>query len=546
MDQIEKQVRRARRRLSLQRFLSTLGWAWTITLGVSVLLILIGKFWPLGVLPMAWVAGAILLGLVAAWMWTFKGRPGTIDAAVEIDQRFGLKERVSSALALSETERETQAGAALVQDAARRIDRIDVSQRMRLSPNRGLLYPLVPGLIALLIIVLVHPSIDNSAAQAKANQAEVKKQVKKSTKKLQKRLAQQRKKAEKQGLKETEKVLKLIQQELKKLQAKPSADRRETLMKLNDLADQLKKHRRQAGGADRLKDQLKKMGKIGQGPADRLAKALKKGDFKQAIKELNKMRKDLTSSNLDDKQREQLAQQMEQMAQKLEQMAAAQSEAQERLENEIKKCRDAGQMEQANKLEEQLAKMREKLPSCDLLDKLAGQCKKCSQSCKNGKPGESDAAMQELADNLGQLQQNLDQQQMLDEALEEMNACRDGMCQGGKEGEDGQLCQGEGQPMFAGPGGLKPGVGHIPGGPRGPEVKGGFHDSQVRQEVRKGNMTIADYIDGPNRKGQVGQAIQEQLEAARHAEVDPMTDQQMPKKHRKHALEYLNRFREGK
>ena len=130
---------------------------------------------------------------------------------------------------------------------------------------------------------------------------------------------------------------------------------------------------------------------------------------------------------------------------------------------------------------------------------------------------------------------------MLDEALDEMAQCRDQMCCDACQGAGCPQCQ----PQQARPGGLQAGFGHIPGGPRGEEPDVGFRDSQVRQDVNKGPMTIGGYLDGPNRKGHVGEAIEEQLEAAKHGETDPLTDLQMPRKHRQHALEYLEQFREG-
>jgi hypothetical protein len=45
--------------------------------------------------------------------------------------------------------------------------------------------------------------------------------------------------------------------------------------------------------------------------------------------------------------------------------------------------------------------------------------------------------------------------------------------------------------------------------------------------------------------GDVQQQIQQQLESARSEAGDPLTGQRLPRKHREHALEYFERFREG-
>ena len=72
-----------------------------------------------------------------------------------------------------------------------------------------------------------------------------------------------------------------------------------------------------------------------------------------------------------------------------------------------------------------------------------------------------------------------------------------------------------------------------------------FRDSQVRQQVDKGSMTVAGYVDGPNKKGDVNEAIKEQMEAAKHQANDPLTGQRIPRKQRQHAKEYFDRLRKG-
>ncbi|MBN1591145.1 MAG: hypothetical protein JW888_16645 [Pirellulales bacterium] len=539
MDRIDKQVRRARQRLSLQRFLETCAWTCTGTLGASVALVLVGRFWLPELPPWLWPAGAVVLGIAVAWVRTVAAGCRSIDAAVEIDQRFDLKERVSSAWAISETERQSQAGQALIADAARRVERIDVSARMRITPSRRLLYPLAPAALTLILIALVGPAENDHSAQAKGTAA--RKQFETSTRKLQRRLTEQHRKAETRNFSEIENILELLQQDLKRFRANPPADRKKALMKLNDWTKQLKDQRDKAAGADRLRDQLKKLKNLASGPGERLAKAMKQGDFGKAAEELERLREQLASENLDEPQRQQLAQQMAQMARKLEKIAEAHRKMEQTLENEIRKLRDIGQSEQASKFEEQLARLRRQLPRTDMLDKLAGQLKECSDCCKEDRLGEAHTAMQELSDHLGELQQESSQLEMLDEALDQMAQCRGEMCC--------PHCQGTGCPLCetdqAGSG-LRAGKDHVPGGPRGKQLNAAFHDSKVAQEVGAGPMVVSGYAPGSNRKGNVGELIREQLETTTYGEADPTTTQQLPREYRKHVEEYRNRFGEGK
>ena len=103
MDKLHRQIRRARARMVLQAFAVRLAWCWFATLLAAVVAIAANKLWPLAD-DRAWstgtLAAALGLGLAAAICWAWARRQSTLEAAVEIDRRFGLKERVSSTLAL--------------------------------------------------------------------------------------------------------------------------------------------------------------------------------------------------------------------------------------------------------------------------------------------------------------------------------------------------------------------------------------------------------------------------------------------------------------
>lgn len=240
MEELQKQVRRAKQRMAVERFVYALGWCWVVTLSLAAIIILAGKFRPLGLSDAAWGLLALAAGLLAAAIRSRATSGGGMAAAIEIDRRFGLKERVSSTLALSEQERQTEIGQALVADAVRRVKRVDVSEEMRVRPPRSLLYPLVPALLALLIALFVSPAVAEKPNPNDADQAAAAKQIKKSAQTLQKKLAKKRLKAKQQGLKEAEDVFKLLEQGAKQLGDKSKIDQKKALIKLNDLAKELK------------------------------------------------------------------------------------------------------------------------------------------------------------------------------------------------------------------------------------------------------------------------------------------------------------------
>jgi hypothetical protein len=542
MEELQKQVRRARRRLGTQRFVTALGWSLTVTLSLAVIVILVGKFWSLGVFDWVWPAGAVGLGVLAAAVWTVATGRGPMDAAIEIDRRFGLKERVSSALALSEEERGTEAGQALTVDAVRRVKRIDVAERMKIAPGRQALFPLFPAVAAVMVALLVSPAVVDNPAEAMTDSAAVKKQIQTTAKKLEQQLAEQREKAKKQDLKDAEKVFKLLQEGAKDLSAKSPEDQKKALVKLNDLAKQLQEQRDKAGGAEKIKEKLNQMKDFAPGPADQFAKAVKQGDFNKAMQELDKLKQQMAQGKLDEKQQKQLAEQMNQMKEKLQKMADAQKEAQKDLEKKVEEARKAGRADEANKLEEQLDKLRQQMPQMEQLDKLAKQIGQCSKCLKDGQMKDAEAAMGQIQENLKDLQKQLDQLDMLDEAMDKMAECRNGMCCKKCGGAGCKACQGGGKGEGEGDG-----LGEGQGKGDRPEEKTdtAFRDSQVRQQVGKGSMTVAGDADGPNKKGDVNEAIKEQMEAAKHQASDPLTGQRIPRKQRQHAKEYFDRLRKG-
>ena len=540
MEELHKQVRRAKTRLAMQRFVAALGWCLVATLSVAALLILVGKFWPLGVSDGVWGLAALVLGLVTAAVWSLATARGGIDAAMEIDRRFGLKERVSSTLALSAEQRQTEIGRALVEDAVRRVKRVDVAEEMKVRPSRRLLYPLLPALAALCIAAFVSSAAAEKTNTAEAERAAVKKQVKKSARTLQKKLAKKRLMAKQKGLKEAEDVFKLLEQGARKMGDKSDSDRKKALVKLNDLSKELKKRRQKQGGAEKVKQQLAKLKGFKQGPADKFAKAIRRGDFRKAMDELNKLKKQLQAGKLDKKQQQQLAQQLDQMRKKVQKMADNQKAAQKDLQKKIDQLRKDGKAEEANKLEEQLDKLRLQMPQMEQLEKMARQMQKCSKCLKDGNAKDAAEALAGAGESLESLQKQLDELEMLDEAMDQLEQCRNSMnckqCQGAGCG----MCQGEGK-------GDGLGAGQGQGDRPEEEHDTAFRDSRVRQKVGKGSMTIEGFVDGPNKKGQVGEEIKKQLDAAKHRDTDPLTGQRIPRKHRESVNGYFSRLRgEGK
>jgi hypothetical protein len=529
MNTLQQQVRRARRRLILQRFFDVLGWCWLATLSVALVLVAVDKKWPLGVAVWGWVAGALVVGLAAAIIWTSLRRSTPLEAAIELDHRFSLKERVSSALSLSPADRETEAGEALLADAVAKIERIDVGGRFVVKPPRRLLLPLVPAALAVLVALLIGPAVIDEP-MAKAADPNAQQQVKKATAAVRRQLADRREQAKKEGLKDAERLFQKLESGMKELNNEPMKEK--AMAKINDLSRQLADRRQQIGGTDKVKEQLDQLKKIDHGPADKLAKALSRGDLKKAADELKKLKDALDNGKLDQKQKNDLAKQIEQMKNQLEKQANACKAAQQNLQKRIAELRKAGQMQQANQLEEQLAKLAAQMPQMQKLQELAQKLGQCSKCLRNGKAGDAAKAMAQMQSDL---QGQLKEMEMLDDAEKQLCQAKDqmGCCK----------CGGAGCAECQGPPGNGLGRGKGIGARPERKTKTAFYDSKVKPKIGKGSAVVVGMTDGPNVKGDVQQEIQAQVESTKHGTTDPLTGRRMPRKHGEHAKEYFDGLR---
>ena len=328
MEKLRRQVRIARRRLAVQQFLRAVPWFLFAALAVAAILVAVDKYYPLGLVGWAWPTIGACVGLVRAAGLVWLRGQSELDAAIEIDRRFGLSERVSSAYILTTADRDTPMGQALIDDAVRTIARVDVAPGFRLSLSRRALLPLLPAVVAFLLSVFLNP-VSETATATTENSAQ-KLEVKKTAEVAHKKIAERLKEARDGDLKEIEALAKL-EAGFKEL-SKGDEDKRQALVKLNDLNKELAERREQLRGNERLQEQFQQLKNLAKGPADKLAEALKEGNMQEAARELKALQEKLSSGQLDEQAAAELAQQLSAMEQKLKSVAEKQSE----MANELK------------------------------------------------------------------------------------------------------------------------------------------------------------------------------------------------------------------
>jgi len=555
MEEIKRQVGRAQRRLVLQQFFTVIGWSLFAAMMLAVIGLAIPRLLVLNVVQQtwdwSWIGGCAAAGLIMAGVWTYLIRRSRLDAAIEIDRRFGLKERVSSTLALTPVELDTEIGKALMTDAVRRVERIDVREQFKVAPTWRFLLPLAP-VIAIVVLTLL-PNAAMKKADASSEQVvAAKQQIKTATVKLQEKIREAQKKAEEQGLKDND-LLKEINKELNKLANKETADRKEALLKINDLAKEIEKRKQELGGAEKMKQQLDKLKDVEKGPADKLADALKQGDFGKAKEQMEKLKEDLKAGKLSKEDQEKLAKQMEQMKDKLQQAMQNKKEAEQKLQQQIEQKLAEGKVAEAAKLQQQLDQMQQNAEQQQqAMQQLADKLGQAAQAMKEGDQAQAMEQLDKLAQEMKGLQDQLDQIENLDELLDQLADAKEAMKCQNCQGQGCAECEGNGQGNKDGKGnkkGDKPGKGLNQGRGEGDrpeeETDKKFYDTRVASEPKAGESVRIGDAGGPNKAGKTMESVKQEIQAAMAKEPDALEDVTLPRDQRENAKQYFDKIRKG-
>src|SRR5579862_5213618 len=153
---VRRQVAKARRRLVVQKLLDTMAWCWAAALLASTLWFL-AQPWLIHTAE-PWLRWAVAGGLfavatIASIVLAWRRAPSAIEAALELDLRFKLKERATTSLTLVPELQQTPAGRALVADADACVAKVNIGGAFPVGLSRAA--ALVPALGAVLALVAV-------------------------------------------------------------------------------------------------------------------------------------------------------------------------------------------------------------------------------------------------------------------------------------------------------------------------------------------------------------------------------------------------------
>ena len=425
---VERQVRRVRRRLFIVTVLHSLALCWSAALLASALWFLVRPFLFEGTDDVwRWTVPGVLLGLgtLAGIVLATMRTPNFVAAALALDERFALRERVTTLLMLPPDHADTSAGQALLQDVGSRVTDLPVASRfpIRLSVPASLV-PVGAAVLALAACLfepfLGQVRLGSTATASTRNEIVDSKEVQKQLENLRKVSQQQPKDPDLEKSKELQELEKEWDKLVKDLDTRNKEEVRERVNEMRNLEQKIKDRigdlKGEAQKTDTLKKLLEKLAteqgdkQLKDGLAKDFEDALAKGDFKKAKEVMDKLANDLKNNKLSKEQMKELAEQFKQVQDKMKKVM----EKNETLK-QLKKDFEEGRIDK-----EQLDREMEKFKEFQELSNLLGECKEClglDAGQASSKLGKLASRFEEMELNEKELEQLLGNQEALDEAM---------------------------------------------------------------------------------------------------------------------------------
>lgn len=543
--EFDKTIGRAWRRMRFQRFLAALVWCWGATLLIVAGVILYEKITEKYLPGPAWLPFAVAAGvglLAAALIAIFSGAT-KVDAAIAIDLRFGLNDRLATTLTLPEELRETPAGKALLSDTIAHIGSLDIPSKFNLALPRRAWVTLVPACLAIGLLFMNPLSQSLASIQGKKTEIVKKDVAVKQMQTIAKSMAQKQKDAETQQLSaETQKILAEVAKAAEKLAKSPPTEKDKAMLEVNKLQNALKERQKQVGNSEQIAKQLQQMKDLANsGPAEEFAKDLAKGDFQKAATEMKQLAEKLRSGKLDEKQKKELQSQLAEMKKQLEKLSNM-DQRKKQLDEALKN--GAITQEQHQK---QMDKLAEQAKNLQKMGEMAQQLQKAADAMAKGDMKKAADAMGMTQEQLQDLAKQAQELESLDSALADLQDAKNGMANDGMNQLGDKMSGMQGLGM-----GNRPGSGNGLGRGRGqgdrPEAedKTAMYGSKTKAVLNKGKAIV----DGtaPAGKQTAGVSlieVQGTVEASAAEQADALSNQKIPKAVKKHAINYFDMIRKG-
>ena len=485
------------RRKLVKRVAGRLGWETTIRIGAKALLILLvfvcllillDKLIFLGRPTVYGVGAATVLCVFYVVLVSVRRWPNDGEAALAIDRRLRLKERLSTSLSV---EGDTSPMAlAVVLDASSYARSVPVAKSFPLRVPSTFWWAMLAAGLAVAILGAM-PQLDLLARKHKLELAkEEQEAVQEQAQDMRRKLEQLKTRAAARRLDEHFEKMDAVIKEMEK----GELTRSEAMAKLTELGESLKEARKNLAKDNDLAKALARKSQPQLEQTKDLASALKKSDFDAAKEELKKLAEKVKSGELPKEEADKLKNEMC----KLGELAGADSE-----------------------LGQALAEFGELLDREDV---------------------------EGMSQALAKLDLTLDDLQKLQEELDVLSACQ-GMCKGCQGGLRGKLATHDLAGIYSAGTGRKPGPGMggpgIGAGGIAPvaEEEVDFEITGVKGEIRKGRLVGSFFVDGKQLKGEAKIAYSEAVEAAGNGAAEALERDRIPRVYEDYVREYFHRMK---
>lgn len=550
----QKRLRQVARRMHANVLLKQLGWMALLAGVVAAGGVLADRL--VGTSLIGWVSGGILAGaaLVAGLALYALRRPREMDVACALDDRLRLRERVSTALAMSDSD--DPFARAAVAEAHAMAERFDGRAAFPVRPTRRWL---VAGGVWLAVVsaALFVPTVDvfgggaktpavdpNQQQQAQAQVAQVVQQAKSSVNKL--------------GDPE-------LAKELSKLDKGISADspeevRREAIRKLGDLADRIKKmgEAPDAEAARAIRKMMRGLRAEPEMMKNEIAREMAQGDFKRASELMEELREKIEKGEMTKEDVKKMASEMAKMSEKLNELAQQNKQLEDALseaglDKELANKSESeleSELEKQGLSEEQIQEIMDKKQAQQQaqqqVSELAQQAGQCSKSGQDGEMSPSELEqMKQLAEQLEDLQELQEAMEAQEDAVAQMQEAMEKLGDCNKPGN----CSNCGQPGCGGQcNGLALKRGNTTrGGGRGQawgdratQEDSGTSFEKVKDPTQtgKGPVVAGWYIKGKHVKGESKAELSDVVTAGKDRAADAIKDNRVPRKYEKAIQDY--------
>ncbi|MCG8404411.1 MAG: hypothetical protein MI923_04340 [Phycisphaerales bacterium] len=586
MGSIERQVRKAQRRLWLNRWLGQWGWMMTfVTVGWILLLVtdrLFSLKWPMGAVALVGVG----LSFIGSILWLIFTRDPSIAAATELDRAAGLRERVSTGLNLRPDSKDPFESA-VVSDAEHAVAGLTPRKFLPVRWASSLTLACIMLVVASLTLLLPEFDLLNKAEAVEEGRAR-EALIRRVSASVAKPVSALQEVANKNPDFEMEDDLKRLDESLGDRKGDPGLKRREVLKQINRLQDALQKK----AGADRfsvLKETKKRLRQVG-APNDpkseltELMENLSTGDFDQAEKEIKKLQEKLAKrardNKIDPEKLKQMQQQLKELSEKMKE-AAQDKQSQQELQNsgltkeEAKRVLDAlskKDPEQLEKLAKELSQrlkdkgisqeqMKEMLQKMQQRQKASQQCQKmgdkmgqCSKAMEQGNLGEAQQQLGEAGEMLNEMEQMEQALNDLESQMSQLDQAQDDLSDFDPEKDD-LSCQQCNDTGFRPDGAPCPRCnGQGAGGNRGRgwgdrERDNTAETSTVNRKAktkqgRGGSIVGQQFVKGKQLKGKSQVEFSDALGAGEIDRADTMNRDRIPRVYRKGIKRFFDRLGE--